>query len=349
MGSTVIQGIGILVLAGLVMGTSPWPLKLMKKFQYEHFAFVSMLFALIIIPWTITLANCPEAITALKSIDKSILIKSNIFSMAWGIAQVLALLCFVKIGVSLTYGILVAIASSVGVITPMIIKASGQFANAPNLASKAGITVLIGVAVMVAGVYFASLSGFGRERAQKKTQQQDNKSEKFVVGLIMVIAAGILAPGWGFAFAYSQGPIIDAMKAHGAADYPASIAVWAVALMGAALINILYPTYLMTKNKSWNILGQNLGEIGLSLIYGILFFIPSALLGKGMIMLGVLGASVGVGVQQATQMLGGQGLGFISGEWKGIGGKSRKQIYIAIVLLIIATAIMAFGNSFVEK
>ena len=35
-------GIVVTVLAGLIMGTSPWPLKLLRRFQYEHFAFVSM-------------------------------------------------------------------------------------------------------------------------------------------------------------------------------------------------------------------------------------------------------------------------------------------------------------------
>ena len=37
------------------MGTSAWPLKLMRHFQYEHFGFVSMLFALLVLPWAMTL------------------------------------------------------------------------------------------------------------------------------------------------------------------------------------------------------------------------------------------------------------------------------------------------------
>jgi len=199
---------------------------------------------------------------------------------------------------------------------------------------------------MLLGVLFASLSGFGREKSLRS--KGENKGG-FGVGLVMVILAGVLATGWGFAFAYSQGPIIEAVKAQGAADYPANIAVWAVALFGAAFVNLVYPAYLMTKNKSWNVLAANGKEIVLSIIYGILFFIPSALLGKGMLLLGALGASVGVGVQQSMQMLGGQALGFVSGEWKGVTGKPRTQIYIAIVLLIIATVIMAFGNSLATK
>lgn len=291
---------------------------------------------------------CPNPLAAFADVDLSILIKSNIFSLAWGIAQVLALLCFLRIGVSLTYGILCAIGASVGVITPMIFKASGSFAAAPDLTSEAGLTVLCGVAVMVVGVYFASLAGFGRERLLETQQRNESKSGRFVVGLIMVIVAGVLSAGWGFAFAYGQGPIIDAMKAKGAGDFPASIAVWAVALLGAALVNVLYPSYLMTRNKSWNILLKNRKEIALAVIYGLLFFIPSALLGKGMLMLGVLGASVGFGVVQGTLILGGQALGFLSGEWRGVTGKPRTHICVAIVILVVAMVILAFGNSLAQ-
>jgi hypothetical protein len=165
MHDTVLLGILITALSGLVMGTSPWPLKLMRQFKYEHFAFVSMLFALLVIPWAITLAFCPKPWAAFSDVPTSLLIKANLFSLGWGIAQVLALLCFVRIGVSLTYGILCAIGASVGVMTPMIFKASGVFQAAPDLNSKAGLTVLAGVMVMLLGVFLAAVAGFGREKA----------------------------------------------------------------------------------------------------------------------------------------------------------------------------------------
>src|SRR4030042_5754657 len=104
METTTLLGILVTVLAGLIMGTSPWPLKLMRQFKYEHFAFISMLVALIIIPWSITLTFCPDVFLAIKEVEPSVIIKANLFSLAWGVAQVLALLCFVRIGVSLTYG-----------------------------------------------------------------------------------------------------------------------------------------------------------------------------------------------------------------------------------------------------
>ncbi len=347
-----LSGIMVVVLAGLVMGTSAWPLKLMKKFQYEHFAFVSMLVGLLIIPWAITLATCPNAIQAFQSVDLKVLLTANAFTLSWGIAQVLALLCFVRIGVSLTYGILCSVGAAVGVMIPMIFPAPGIFSQAPALFSQSGLIILGGTVILLAGVALVSVAGAGRDKALNAAKAPDagkNASEQkskggFTVGLIMSIIAGVLSVGWGCGFTYSQDAIITAVKAQGASDFGANNAVWAIALIGAVLPNVLYPALLMTKNKSWGVLAANPREIVLSIIYGIFFFAPSLLMGKGMVMLGVLGASVGWGLVQGMLILGGQILGFASGEWRGVEGKPRKQVYGAIVLLIIAMAIIAFGR-----
>lgn len=79
--------------------------------------------------------------------------------------------------------------------------------------------------------------------------------------------------------------------------------------------------------------------IGLNLTAGV------ALMGNGMLMVGALGASVGFGIQQASQMLGGQCVGFASGEWRGVRGLPRVRMCLAIALLIVAAIIMAIGNS----
>jgi len=43
--------------------------------------------------------------------------------------------------------------------------------------------------------------------------------------------------------------------------------------------------------------------------------------------------------------MGGQGVGFATGEWTGVNGTPRRQMYFAILLLLTATVIMAYGNS----
>jgi hypothetical protein len=128
-----------------------------------------------------------------------------------------------------------------------------------------------------------------------------------------------------------------------------TFAVFAISLLAGAVINIGYAAYLLTRNKSWNVFAQSGKEIILAVIIGINFGVAVTLMGKGMLLLGALGASVGWGIQQAMQMTGGQAVGFISGEWRGVTGKPRHQMYAAIAVLIVAAGIMAYSNTLAKQ
>jgi len=340
---TAFSGVLTVVLAGFVQGSGIWPMKLMRKYKFEHWWFIAMLVGLVIAPWVITLTLCPDAWQAYHAIDPTTLLKANAFALAWGVANILCGLCFVRIGVALTGGILTGLGVSIGVTLPMIVKGSGLFSEAPNLGSPAGKVVLLGVAVMLVGVVLAAFAGFGRDRILKSGDQP--RSGSFLGGLIMVIVAGVLSAGISFAFVYSQGPIVAAMKARGASDIPANFAVWAIGLLGGALINVTYPAYLLTRNQSWHVFWESWQEAALAIGLGFNFILGVALMGKGMLLLGPLGASIGFGVQQAMQMLGGQTVGFASGEWRGIAGKPRYEMYLAIAVLIAAAVVMAYSNT----
>lgn len=346
MSSTQLLGILLVAFAGLFVGSGAWPMKLMKKFQFEHWWLVGMLVGLVIIPWMVTLFGCPNALEAYSKVPLRSLVTANLWAAGWGVANVLCGLCFVRIGVALTGAILTGLGVSLGVTLPMIVKGSGLFQDAPNLGSPAGLTVLGGVGVMLVGVVFASLAGFGRDQV---LQKQQKTSGSFAGGLVMTVVAGILSCGMSLAFVYGQGPIVEAMKANGAGEVPATFAVWAVALLGGAAINIAYPLYLMARNKSFGVLTQSGKELGLAAIIGVNMAVGIMLMGKGMLLVGALGASVGFGIQQASQMLGGQGLGFLSGEWRGVAGKPRHRMYVAIAILIVAALIMAYGNNLAKS
>jgi len=403
-------GVLVVAVAGLTMGSGIWPMKLMRKFQFEHWWFLGMLIGLIILPWAITIAAFPRAFQAYREVPVSVLITSNAFSISWGIANVLFALCAVRIGVALTMAVLTGLGVSVASIMPLIFKGSGLFKDAPNLNSPAGLTILGGIAVMLIGVALASLAGFGRDRELKKLEQT---SGNFLVGLIMAIIAGVTSAGIMLAFVYSQGPIVArvstveigknmklAVAGNDAITHEYSVAndgtialggkigsvrvagltakeagdlvakkldivqtdddpkvtvdaenilailpVQAVGLFGGALINVLYPAWLMTRRKNWAVLTESGKELALASIIGLQMCVAVALANKGMLLLGALGASVGAGIQQAMQMVGGQGLGFISGEWRGVYGTPRRQMYAAIVLLIVAAIIMAYSNT----
>lgn len=338
-------GIVLVTIAGLGAGSCLWPIKVIRKLRFEHFWFIGML-PLVFVPWLIVLTTIPDPRTAFADIGWRPLAISNLFAIGWGIANVLGGLCAVRIGLTLTGAILTGLGATVGVMVPMVFKGTGLFSESPDLCSVPGAFVMSGVAAMLVGVVLAALAGFGRERVIRgKGESQRPASGGFLGGLIMAIIAGVLSAGPYLSFVYGHGPIIDAMKSHGAGEVSAGFSFWAVGLLGGALINILYPAWLMTKNRSWGVLLQSWPELFLSALIGTQLILSFGVQGFGMVMLGALGASVGTGIQQAMQIMGTQGVGFVSGEWRGIGGLPRRQMLAAIVLLIIAVTIMVFAKT----
>ena len=349
-------GIMLVVLAGLGTGTGMWPMKRMRELQFEHYWFVAMLLGLFILPWAFVLIRIPNAMAAYASVGWPVLLKANLFAFSWGIANVLYGLCVVRIGAALTGAIMTGLGIIAGTTLPMVMKGTGLFANAPDLNSASGQTIMLGLGIMLVGVVFSSLAGFGRAKqlqpsssdksmpdAAKKSSSGNRKN--FIVGLIMTIIAGFTSAGISLCFVYAQDPITKAMEAQGADDLSANVAVWAAALFSGAMVNILFPAWLMTKKKNWHVLFKNPKEIFLACLIGIQFIVAVTLMGRGMLLLGVFGASVGFAIQQIMQIMGNQAVGFLSGEWKGILGKPRRQMYIALMILAIAVVIIAVSNT----
>jgi L-rhamnose-H+ transport protein len=318
-----------------------WPLKTVRKYEFEHVWLVGMLFGLVVIPWTVVFLSVPDPLSAYRQISPAILGKANLFAVCWGIANVLLGISYVRIGATLSGAILTGLGLCVGVLLPFVFKGTGVFADAPALLSSQGLVILFGVLLILLGVAFSAKAGFARDEAQ---QAQNKTSGDFLTGLIIVCVAGVLSAGISFSFIYAQAPIVEAMKSQGASDIAANCAVWAVGLLGGALVNMIYPAYLMTKKKTWSKLLANPLDLCISLVFGLQFIAAVVLLGKGMVLLGALGASVGFGIMQSIQILGNQAVGFVSGEWNGVDGSPRTLMIISVVVLLIAILVLAVGN-----
>lgn len=346
----IIFGLVLVTLAGLGTGTVAWPMKKIKNLHFEQYMFVFMFSAVLLFPWIVTLINVRDLGEIIKRVGWKPLLISNLLSLGWGIANVLYLVCILKIGAALSGAILSALGMSVGIIVPMVLKGSGLFHNAPSLMSKAGIFIMLGLAVVIIGVVLVIVAGFGREKILNSNNISNNDSGNepsggFLNGLMLIIVSGILSSGLSLAFVYSQGPIIEAVKLQGAGEITANFTVWALGIIGGALINILYPAYLMLRKKTWHLLFARKDEILYGSIAGAQLILSIVFMGRGMVLLGILGASIGFGIQQSMQVVGNQLVGFLSGEWKGVTGKPRNIMYTAIAIILCAVVILAFSNT----
>ena len=146
-------GLGVLAvgLGGFIAGSGVWPIKLMREYQFEHWWFVSMFTGLIILPWGIGIFSCPNLVAALRSVPREAMVEANLWAVAWGVANILCGLCYVRIGIALTSAILCGWGVCFGAGMPLLLKGSGVFRNAPSILSSAGLTIVAGALVALLG------------------------------------------------------------------------------------------------------------------------------------------------------------------------------------------------------
>ncbi|MBN2581146.1 MAG: hypothetical protein JXB10_19350 [Pirellulales bacterium] len=338
-------GVLFVTLAGMGTGTIAWPMKLMRRQEFEHYWFLAMLAALVLVPWLVVLCCVPHPAEVYAEVGWKPILLCNLFSVGWGIANVLYGICVLRIGAALTGAVLSGFGVATGVMLPMLLKGSGIFHDAPGPLSPAGMAILLGIGVILVGVVLSSLAGFGRDRLRPQNAGLGRTSGKFLPGLMMAIVAGVLSAGIALGFVYAQDPIIAAVKARGGTAVPANMAVWAIGLLGGAAVNLGYPAWVMTKRRSWAMLLCSGHDAALALILGLQFIVAVVLMGQGMLLLGVAGAAIGFGIQQTLQLLGNQAVGFLSGEWRGIGGRPLRQMIAAILVLLMALVVLALGKT----
>lgn len=337
MGST-LGGAGLATVAGIAIGLSFVPLKGMTRYRFEHWSSLSAVLALVLLPWTLAAQLCPDLLGALAQVPLFSYAKANAYSFAWGIANVLCGLCLVRIGVSLTMGVLTGVGLPIGILLPMVLKGSGAFAAAPPLASPTGLALAVLTAVLVFSVVLMAQAGLERERAQPEAAPG---AGAFSAGLAMAVACGFLQTGLSFAFVYSQGPLMEALRARGAGESGAIAAVWAATLPGGALVNIGFPLSRAIARKTLR--GYlSLGDFLRTVAMAALFVTCLLCMGNGMRLMGALGASLGFGLYQVFQTLSSQAVGALSGEWRDAGRRARVRMAAAVLLMLAAVMALAF-------
>jgi len=340
-------GLLFVTLAGLGTGTAAWPFKAAPELRQEKFLLFGIGTGLLVIPWLIVAFCIPDHAALIRDIGWRPLLLANAFSLSWGIANVLYVVCVLRIGAALTGALLSASALSVGVLLPLVIKGSGQFERASDLFSMTGALIFCGVFVVILGIVLVALAGQGREKTLKGQDDQTRSRQAsggFGTGLLLSVLAGLLSTGLSLGFVYGQGPIIDAVHKQGCSSVVATTTVWALAVIGGMTVNMLYAVVLLTKNGGWKRLAEKKIEIVYSILGGVQFIVSIVFLGQGMVLLGTLGASIGFGIQQSLQVIGNQLVGFGGGEWKGVYGRPRAMMYAAIAIILLAVVILSCSH-----
>ena len=337
-----VLGLILVVLGAFSVGTCAWPMKACKVYKMEHIMCLSCLFGLFFLPWVTMFIIC-DVPAVLSIMGAKTIIFANLFSLGWGIANVICCICMVKIGFVMTGALLGGSALIVSTLIPLIFKGSGVFSNSPDIFSQKGIISICAVIILVIAIVLISNAGGLRDKqlGKKGMEGETLSAGKNAFYKLMAIVSGILSTGIFMLNTYCGADIIGAMEKSGVTGPLKGVAIWAVGMALGVLVNVIYGLILMKKNNSFGCM-KNFKEFLWACCDGLQFFIYLIIFGFGTLMMGALGAAVGNGVSQCVQTGSQQFIGFIFGEWKGVKGKPVNVLAVGLGLLLVGIIILSF-------
>jgi L-rhamnose-H+ transport protein len=242
----------------------------------------------------------------------------------WGIGSVLFGLSVVRIGVTLTYSIIISMTGVLGTIIPL-------FLNRTLPPFQTLVILTTGLLVMLLGLLISGYAGALREKRQKEGKTSHSKT--YWIGLMIAIVSGIMSPMLNVGFSSGK-QISEVALKFGASASNATLPIWVVVLFGGFLINIGYALYLLFMNKSFVFfLYPNIRPTVSAILSGLFWFGGIGLFGIATVALGSLGTSVGWAILMGSMIIVSSFWGIVIGEWKGT--RKALQVQVASVLILV--------------
>lgn len=327
-----VAGMVLLIIAGMMNASFALPMKYVRTWAWENTWLLWSIVALLVLPVSLAFATIP-GFASIYTGHGSVVLAVALCGAAWGVAQVMFGLALDRIGIALTFSIVLGLSAAMGSLIPLIRQHAGQLFAAPGLISLAGI------ALVLLGVSVSAVAGRMRDRAR---HMEAAKSEHFGTGLLLAIVSGVCASMMNVGFAYG-GSLTAAAAAHGADSLWQTDAIWVPLMAGGALPNIAYCVYLLLRrNTAAKFSGSGfLRNTSFAATMGLLWFGSSVLYGIATVFLGDLGPVVGWPLFMSLIVIVASILGLWTGEWHDAGERAPRMQGLAVLVLVAAVVVLS--------
>ncbi len=325
-------GLTILVLASIMNASFTLPMKYTSRWAWENTWLAWTIWALLILPPAITIATVPHLGEIYSSGAPGVLLAVILFGAGWGVAQVFFGLAVDAIGIALTFSLVLGTSAAVGTLIPLI------HLHPERLQTSAGRGVLVGVAMVIAGVLVCAIAGRMREKALNQ-HSQAHKNSAFGIALAILCGFGASFINLGLAFG---GRLTETARHFGATELNAANAVWMPLMLAGSIPNLMYCLWLLRKNRtSQNFARGGTGHWGLALVMAVLWLGSTLLYGVSAAKLGTWGPVLGWPLFMSLIVITASLLGMVTGEWKNTGRLPVGIQWSGVALLVIAVFILA--------
>ncbi len=326
-------GAVLAAVGGVMQGAFAVPMKYAGGWKHENIWLVFSVSGLLVLPWIVTIWTIPHWLEIYRTSPVELLAIVFVCGVGWGIGAALVGIAFRMLGIGLAFAIVLGLSSLLGSLVPFI------FQSRSTIASTQGMLYLASTVIMLAGVAIVSIAGSLRDRVLKAAQIETHAERRFIAGLAVAIAAGVLSSLLSDGIAFTQ-PVVNIAMKDGASPVWASNIVLALLTTGGALANVVYCAYKLRRNRSGSLyFAKSTGNHwALGIVMGGFWYGGLMLYGLGEQRVGtVTGWPLFIG----AMILSSSAAGFLTGEWKGAGRRSK--IYLCMGSLVIFAALIVTG------
>jgi L-rhamnose-H+ transport protein len=337
MTSQAVQAVLLVLCAATMNAAYALPMKLNKKWEWEHSWFAFSILGVAVVPTVIALLTVPRLWSTYSAVSNGTLATMVVFGASWGVSLVFFGLALTRLGLAITFAVCLGTSAAVGALTPLIAQ------HADRVMTRQGELILLGVLVIILGVAFCGIAGKTRETDLQRESATARKG--FLGGFMLAFISGILGSMLNLGLAFG-GSIQRTAQQNGATQAMMSNAVWLPCLYAGFLPGVIY-CYLLMRRKG------SLGTLRLpgtwhywlaGATMGLLWFGSIILYSISTVKLGDLGTSIGWPLFLASIVVASTIFGVLTGEWKRTGRRPIRFMIVGVSFLVLAIGVLSYAG-----
>ena len=326
----------LLIFASIFQGSFGLGMKYMSPLSWEAWWLIHVTIAMILFPLLWAIIVVPNLFEIISSSPIESIQMAMLYGFLWGIGGIMFGVSVPYIGLSLTMGIVMGLAGSIGSLIPF-------FQGSNSTSDPVFSYVLVGLLISLIGVAFTAKAGIDRDKLQNSTESK-NKSN-ITKGILIAVVCGVLSALLNVGFS-NAAPIAKTAENFGVITRNSSLVAWVVVLWGAFLMNALYCVYLLFKNNTWRSFSEvnSFKAYRWSVIAGLCWFAALGVYGQGAALLGDIGPIIGWPILLGLSLIISNYWAYKAGEWRNA-KKPFNLLLVGLVILILSATVLGFGST----
>ena len=336
-------------LGGLSSASFYVPFRRVEGWAWETYWMVGGVFSWIVAPILIASLLVHDLPAVLRETPRSTTLLCYCFGVLWGFGGLTFGLTMRYLGMSLGMAVALGYCAAFGTLMPPLV--SGVFVSS-ILGSAAGILILVGVGVCVAGIFAAGLAGMSKEKDfSPEGRTAVIKEFDLKKGLLVATFCGIMSACFSYGLA-AGGPVREAAARHGAAPLWQGLPVLIIVMGGGFTTNLAWCVILHVRNRTARQYFQ--AEVGarrvpllanyvLSAFAGLIWYMQFFFYTMGEVQMGRYRFSSWT-LHMASIMIFGSLWGLALKEWQGAGVRTMRLLALSLATLVISTLVVGYGN-----